>query len=155
MGCGGGAIAAMGGFGVGRGAGIGLSGGVGIAGSGAVSGADVREAKVGIGCPLGAGVGGVWIGLGIGVGRWLVGSIVGCRGSVGAMEGIEDSRAGGATSATVLGVGGGGICVVSGVGDGGETSSKCAAGRGVGFGVESVVTGGFSPSSSSFRSSRV
>lgn len=156
----GGSIAARGDCAVGRGTGIDVSGGVGVAGSGAVGGADAREVKVGIECSVGGGMGieggGVWIGLGIGVDTWLVCSSVGCRGTVGAMEGIEDSSEGGATAATVLGVGGGScVCAVSGVDDGGETSSKCVVGRGVGLGMESVVTGGFSPSRSSFRSSRV
>lgn len=92
MGCIGGSIAAMGDFGVGRGTGVDVGGGVGVAGSGAVVGADPRGVKAGIGCPLEVGGGGVWIGLGISVDTWLVGSIVGCRGSVGALEGIEDSR---------------------------------------------------------------
>lgn len=159
MGCIGGSIAVMADFGIGRGTGIGVSGGGGMAGSGAAGGADAREVNVGIVCPVGGGmgieVGGVWIGLGIGVDTWLVGSIVGCRGRGGVMEGIEDSRTGGATAATVLGVGGGCDCAVSGVGDGAETSSKCVAGRGAGFGVGSAATGGFSPSRSSFRFSRV
>ncbi|CUS38452.1 hypothetical protein COMA1_50108 [Candidatus Nitrospira nitrosa] len=41
------------------------------------------------------------------------------------------------------------------VGAGGETSSKCVAGRGVGVDEESVVAVGFSPCNSSFRSCRV
>lgn len=155
MGCIGGSIAAMGDFGVGKGRGIDVSEGGGVVGSGVVGGAEGREVTGGAGCPLGTGVGGIGIGFDVGVDAWIAGSIVGCPGSVWGLEGLEDSRVGGTTAATVLGVGGGCDCTVSGVGDGAETSSKCVAGGGVGFGAESVVTGGLSPSRSSFRSSRV
>jgi hypothetical protein len=85
-----GSIAAGNGFGVGEGTGIDVSGGVGVAESGGVGGADARGGTVGNGCSagteMGVGVGGGGIGLGI-----AIGSIVDCRGAVGALAGIEGS----------------------------------------------------------------
>ncbi len=134
MGCAGGSIAAGDGFGVGGGAGTDVSGGVDLAGSRGIGGTDVEGGTVGgeraVGAEMEAGVGGVWIGPGIGVGSWPVGSIVDGRGSVGALGRTEDFGYGGATAATVLGVGCC-VCVASDVGDGGETSAKFVAGRGV------------------------
>jgi hypothetical protein len=67
---------------------------------------------------------------------------------------MEGLTSGVVTAAAAAGAAG---CVrgASAVGDGGETSSKCVAGRGVGLDAESVVAVGFSPCSSSFRSCRV
>jgi hypothetical protein len=64
-------------------------------------------------------------------------------------------RVGSTPGAVTAAAGGGCVRVASVVGDGGETSSKCAAGRGVGADVESVVGVGFNPCNSSFRSCSV
>ncbi len=49
----------------------------------------------------------------------------------------------------------GGVGGAADMSDGVEMSSNCGTGRGAGCGAESGVAGGFSPSSSSFRSSSV
>ncbi len=123
-----------------------VSGGGGATGSGAVGGADARGVEVGIGGPEGAE-------MGVGVGGGGAGSTVDC-GGIGTLGARVGPTPGVVTTAAAVGAGGC-IGVASAIGDGGETSSKCVAGREVGFDVESVVAVGFSPCNSSFRSCRV